>query len=372
MTITEFLQVWPIIFTIDFARYVLTAGLMALLLVALAKRLAGRRIRVAGAPAGQVRSEILASMRTVLIFSLVGFTIHLGASHGVLRVYPSIADFGWTYFAASVLLSIVAQDAYFYWTHRAMHHPALFRLFHRRHHRSVAPTPWTAYSFDAPEAFVQAVFLPLFLLVVPMHPAAIFLFVTHMIVRNVVGHCGYELFPRSLADNRWLGWSNSVTHHDLHHETFRSNYGLYFTWWDRLMGTEHPEYRRRLRGAGAAVLLCLSLQMQNAEAIEGEWATQGFSARVRIAECAEGLCGRIVWLWDPAHGALAGTEILRGFRRGANGEWTGGTIYNPEDGRTYSATLSIGSAGELRLRGCALSIFCQTQVWRRASAVCGP
>src|SRR5215469_6146336 len=29
---------------------------------------------------------------------------------------------------------------------------------------------------------------------------------------------------------------------DLHHQSFRSNFGLYFTWWDKLMGTEHPEY----------------------------------------------------------------------------------------------------------------------------------
>ena len=248
MTTTEFLHVWPIIFTIDFARYALAAGLMSLLLAVLAKRLAGRRIRDIRIPAGQVRSEMAASLRTVLIFSLAGFTIYLGQRQAILKIYHSVSDYGWPYFAATVLLSIVAQDAYFYWTHRAMHHPALFRLFHRRHHRSVAPTPWAAYSFDAPEAFVQAVFLPLFLLLVPMHGAAVFLFVTHMIVRNVMGHCGYELLPRGLADSRWWGWLNSVTHHDLHHETFCRNYGLYFTWWDRLMGTEHPEYRLRLRG----------------------------------------------------------------------------------------------------------------------------
>jgi len=33
--------------------------------------------------------------------------------------------------------------------------------------------------------------------------------------------------------------------HDLHHEHGRYNYGLYFRWWDKLMGTEHPDYRRK-------------------------------------------------------------------------------------------------------------------------------
>ena len=73
-----------------------------------------------------------------------------------------------------------------------------------------------------------------------------------MIVRNVMGHAGVELMPRGLADSRWFGWINSTTHHDLHHATFNYNYGLYFTWWDKLMGTEHPAYRERLRGTQVA------------------------------------------------------------------------------------------------------------------------
>ncbi|MBA3838282.1 MAG: sterol desaturase family protein, partial [Zymomonas sp.] len=36
-----------------------------------------------------------------------------------------------------------------------------------------------------------------------------------------------------------------TTHHDLHHTEGRYNFGLYFTWWDRLMGTEHPRYHER-------------------------------------------------------------------------------------------------------------------------------
>jgi sterol desaturase/sphingolipid hydroxylase (fatty acid hydroxylase superfamily) len=139
---------------------------------------------------------------------------------------------------------IVAHDAYFYWTHRAMHHPRLFRFFHHTHHRSHTPTPWAAYAFAWPEAVVQAVFLPLFLLVVPAHAVVILAFVTHMIVRNVMGHAGVELHLRGWTGSRWLNWMSTTTHHDLHHATSRWNYGLYFTCWDRAMGTEHPDYVR--------------------------------------------------------------------------------------------------------------------------------
>jgi sterol desaturase/sphingolipid hydroxylase (fatty acid hydroxylase superfamily) len=40
-----------------------------------------------------------------------------------------------------------------------------------------------------------------------------------------------------------------VTHHDLHHAQAGWNYGLYFTWWDRMMGAEHPQYEQRFAAA---------------------------------------------------------------------------------------------------------------------------
>jgi sterol desaturase/sphingolipid hydroxylase (fatty acid hydroxylase superfamily) len=94
----------------------------------------------------------------------------------------------------------------------------------------------------------MALFTPLWLLLVPMHTLGLFLFMAFMIIRNVMGHAGVELMPRALADSRWFGWINATTHHDLHHSSFHHNYGLYFTWWDRIMGTEHPAYREQLRG----------------------------------------------------------------------------------------------------------------------------
>jgi len=394
----RFFTVWPAIFAFDLGRYLIAAGTMAAALYLLARPLAARRIRDINPPPGQRLAEFTASVRTALIFSIVGFGIQLGVSYGLLEIYPRVEDRGWFYFFASLALAIVAQDTYFYWTHRAMHHPALFRWFHRRHHRSVQPTPWAAYAFDAPEAVVQAVFLPLFLAAVPMHGAAIFLFLMHMIVRNVMGHSGYEFMPRSLDRSEAWGWLNSVTHHDLHHETFRWNYGLYFTWWDRWMGTEHPEYRSRLEGKSALVALVIALCVgfpQPAEAadIHGEWATQGYSARVRIAPCADDpgagrACGTVTWLWEPRDASgngrkdhsnpqaklrerpLVGIPLLQGFRRAETGEWVDGSIYNPEDGRTYAASMQIGSSGELRVRGCALGVFCQTQVWRRVGDLC--
>ena len=86
---------------------------------------------------------------------------------------------------------------------------------------------------------------------VPMHNLAIFVFMTWQIVRNAMGHAGVELSPVSGKPSHLFGWLNTTTHHDLHHQDARTNYALYFTWWDRMMGTEHPEYQARLARVAA-------------------------------------------------------------------------------------------------------------------------
>jgi sterol desaturase/sphingolipid hydroxylase (fatty acid hydroxylase superfamily) len=247
--LASFWQIWSPNLALDVGRYVIAAGGMALILKLFWNAGLGRRkIQARSASRDDVRREILTSLRTGIIFSLTGVVIVLGAINGVFTVYTDFETAGIGYLAISLAAIIVAHDAYFYWTHRLMHHPRLFRYFHRTHHRSITPTPFAAYAFDVPEALLMALFTPLWLLVVPMHALGLFLFMAFMIVRNVMGHAGVELMPRTLADSRWFGWINATTHHDLHHSSFHHNYGLYFTWWDRLMGTEHPAYRERLRG----------------------------------------------------------------------------------------------------------------------------
>jgi sterol desaturase/sphingolipid hydroxylase (fatty acid hydroxylase superfamily) len=54
---------------------------------------------------------------------------------------------------------------------------------------------------------------------------------------NVLGHCNVELYPRSWATHPVMGWLNSSTMHNQHHLHLDRNFGLYFTFWDRLMNT---------------------------------------------------------------------------------------------------------------------------------------
>ncbi len=236
----------PGLWLADTARYLVAAALMtAVLAVFWRAGLAARKLQARTATGRDIRREILASLRSSVVFSLLAAAIAVAAVNGWITIYWGFSRAGPLYLVLSLVLMLVAHDTWFYWTHRAMHHPRLFAVFHRMHHLSRTPTPWAAYSFSVPEAMVQAAFVPLFLVLVPMHEIAILLFLVIQIGRNVMGHCGTEVHPAVFGPGRWLAWNTTTTHHDLHHETGRYNYGLYFRWWDKMMGTEHPDYRRK-------------------------------------------------------------------------------------------------------------------------------
>jgi len=256
------LHTWIFMLAFDGGRYVIAAGAAFLVFwVWRRERFSTRLVRGEWAPASAIRREILYSISTAAIFASVGTLIFYGTRAGILRLYTGA--FGWAYFLFSIAALIVLQDAYFYWTHRAMHHPALFRRIHRVHHLSHNPSPWAAYAFAPAEALVHALFVPLCLLVMPVHQYALFAFLTFMILRNVLGHLGIELFPAWFVHRKISRWSTTTTHHGLHHARVRTNFGLYFTWWDRAMGTTDPTYE----AAFAALLGADQLRVEVRDAV---------------------------------------------------------------------------------------------------------
>lgn len=229
-------------------RYAIFAGLAWLLGYVVFRRKWWHRKIVPRAPvSADVRREIFHSAITVLIFGAVGAATLLMIRAGWTQMYMKLGKHSGWWFAASIVLTILLHDTYFYWTHRLMHHPRLFRFTHRTHHLSMNPTPWASYSFGPLEAVAQAAIFPLAVMLVPMHPLAFVVFMVWQISFNVIGHTGYEYHPRWLLDS-WIGKIiNTPTNHVMHHEYFRGNYGLYFNVWDRLMGTNHERYEERFR-----------------------------------------------------------------------------------------------------------------------------
>lgn len=233
-------------FRYEATRYAIgTLGVFFVLWVLLAPFIQSRRIRKRRAPNKQIKTEILNSIRTMMIFVILDVLLFDLANVGLFRIYENVSDHGTLWYGASIFLGIVFHDTYFYWTHRAMHHAKLYKRFHMTHHRSHNPTPFTAYSFAVGEAIVEYSYVPFMLMVLPLHESTLAIILLIMIFKNALGHSGYEIFPRG-ATRHWF-WKHmtTVTHHDMHHEKAGGNFALYFTWWDKVMGTEHANYHER-------------------------------------------------------------------------------------------------------------------------------
>ncbi|TCD06646.1 fatty acid hydroxylase family protein [Erythrobacteraceae bacterium CFH 75059] len=187
----------------------------------------------------QIRREIGWSMSAAAIYGALGGLMlwawhHLGAT----RIYTDWSAFPWWYAPLSLAVYLLVHDTWFYWTHRLLHRPALFRRYHAVHHAGRRPTAWTAMSFHPGESLVGAAILPALVFVVPVHVAVLGLVLTIMTVFGATNHLGWEIFPGRLVKGPVGRWVITASHHQRHHENYRCNYGLYFRHWDRWCGTD--------------------------------------------------------------------------------------------------------------------------------------
>lgn len=199
----------------------------------------------------QMRREIAWSLLAAAIYGvpagLVGF---LWRRHSLTAIYTDPAAYGWMWLPVSILVYLFIHDAYFYWTHRLMHRPRLFRLMHAVHHDSRPPTAWAAMAFHPLEALSGALLIPTLTFVVPIHVAALGVVLGVMTFFGVANHMGWELFPKPWLDGLFGRWMITASHHHLHHRYYRCNYGLYFRFWDRLCGTDRGLAGELIDGAG--------------------------------------------------------------------------------------------------------------------------
>lgn len=236
----------------DGGRYVVAVALaLAVFFGVWRSRFAHRRLGRRPWTRRQIARELAWSASTASIFASMGVVVFYGRRAGLMHVYRGWNERGAAWFVLTLVALPVLHDAYFYWTHRAMHHRFLFRVVHRVHHLSNDPSPFAAYAFSPLEALVHALFVPLTVAWLPVSDLALFLFLAFMILRNVYGHLGIEPFPSWFVRSPWTRWSTTTTHHAMHHARFSSNYGLYFTFWDRLMGTTHASYETAFEDVAA-------------------------------------------------------------------------------------------------------------------------
>ncbi|RCH55596.1 sterol desaturase family protein [Mucilaginibacter hurinus] len=231
------------IFTVTLARYFVIAGIPFVLFYWLMpQRFIKSKIQARYAKNKDFIREIMHSVQTSLVLAGIGVGVIVLSLNGYTLIYTELTAADWWYIPVSLFLSLTIHDTYFYWMHRTLHHPNLFKYTHLLHHKSITPSPFASYSFHFLEAVAEGLILVLLVFVLPMHKITILLFIIVGFIINVYGHLGYEIAPRRFRNSIFFEVFSSSVYHNLHHSKFRGNYGLYYRVWDRLMKTEHPEY----------------------------------------------------------------------------------------------------------------------------------
>jgi sterol desaturase/sphingolipid hydroxylase (fatty acid hydroxylase superfamily) len=213
-------------------RYLITSGLFAWLTT---------RVRpgIYKTLDSQIRKEIAWSLLSAGIYGIPAGIVAWGWQNlGWTKVYTDFADYPLWYLPVSLLIYLFLHDTWFYWTHRWMHQPRLFKIAHAVHHASRPPTAWAAMSFHPLEAITGAVVIPALVLLVPIHVAVLGVVLTIMTIMGITNHMGWEMFPRALVHSPLGKGLITASHHQRHHEAYTCNYGLYFRFWDRVCGTD--------------------------------------------------------------------------------------------------------------------------------------
>lgn len=185
------------------------------------------------------------SASTFLIFAIMDVCILYLESKGYTQVYFDSNEYGYLWLILSFFIVLFLDDMFFYWSHRAMHLPRFYKFFHKVHHESTDPSPLTAFAFHPSEAVVEYFvgFILPFLL--PLNFGVLITWQIFSMLNNVLGHLGYEVYPKGWVKFPILKFKTASTHHNMHHQLFNGNYALYFTWWDKWMGTEFKDYEVR-------------------------------------------------------------------------------------------------------------------------------
>ncbi|KAJ1926297.1 C-4 sterol methyl oxidase [Tieghemiomyces parasiticus] len=146
----------------------------------------------------------------------------------------------WTQMALQIAIFMVFEDAFHYWSHRALHYGPLYRYIHKQHHEFSAPFGLTAEYAHPLEILILGMGTiggPLLWVLATgdLHIFTVLAWIVVRLFQTVDSHSGYD-FPWSLR--HWLPFWSGAEHHDYHHMAFVNNYSTSFRWWDYLCGTD--------------------------------------------------------------------------------------------------------------------------------------
>jgi Delta7-sterol 5-desaturase len=248
---TVFLSLCLVMFVLITSRYFILGGIFHLYFYIWKKKeWENRKLNKKEYPKNQFKREVFWSMLTAVIFSIVGAFSALVWQRGYTAIYLNISDYPLWWFPLSIIIAMFIHETYYYWLHRLMHHPKIYKQVHQIHHDSKITSAWTAFSFHPIEAFLESLIMPAIIMLVPMHLYAIIFHLSIMTISAAVNHLDIEIYPRNLFGNLLGKHVIGATHHSHHHKFYRYNFGLYFTFWDKWSKTESPNFTKDFSSRG--------------------------------------------------------------------------------------------------------------------------
>lgn len=189
-----------------------------------------------------IADDIKLSVISCTFFALGAASFMACYQRGYTQIYThwTLSELG--YIVLSYVVVLLLQDTYFYFCHRLSHQPLVYRWVHRGHHQSRPPTPWTFFALEPMEAISQVAFLFCITIVLPLHVGVLVAILLTMSIWAMGNHLGFQIVPGSFISRHLGQWFIGSTHHLVHHKKYNRHYGLYFTFWDKLLGTQDPEY----------------------------------------------------------------------------------------------------------------------------------
>lgn len=373
------MNVWiPI--TINIVRYIFIAGFMFIFFYKLFPGYFSKnKIQDKIAKTKDFIREISHSLKTTVVIAAVSVMIFSTPLAEYSQVYYNINDMPLWWIPVSVVLMLIIHDTYFYWMHKTVHHPKLFKHIHLVHHKSINPTPFASFSFHIYESILEGLIAPILLLTLPLHPLSLLIFSTFSFLFNAYGHLGYEIMPKWFRRSFLFEILNTSTHHNIHHSKFKGNFGLYFRLWDRVMKTENPNYvkeydviQNRRFGkkeasnhswksvitifiSGIALLSLLSFTNTKTSSIEGIWRNDELGVVVKILKKDNLYFGQVLSSDNPeddnkikANGMVV---LLKNFKKQNETTYCCGKLYAPKKGIMIDATMTLKDANTIRLVG---------------------
>lgn len=180
----------------------------------------------------QIYMEIHQAVTAIPYMSLYTAVCFAFELKGYSKLYFKLDDYPLWYLFLQFPLFIFFTDCGVYIAHRALHHPLLYKKYHKPHHKWIVSTPFASHAFHPLDGFIQSIPYHVFPFILPLHKVSYLLLFMFVNMWTVMIHDGYFVMNNIIV--------NGTACHTIHHLYFNYNYGQYTTLWDRIGGS----YRR--------------------------------------------------------------------------------------------------------------------------------